>query len=109
MFIKNQFFRFSGKPTTAENTGAYPISWMNVFEDVATDTGGEIVIAEPMGNLRDEVVKLADELKNQYVLGFTESSDVRTGKWRNLKVMVKGISGVQKPVLRSRKRYFSFK
>lgn len=109
MFIKNQFFRFSGKPTTTEDTGAYPISWLNVFEEVATDTGGEVINAEPMGNLHDEAVKLADEFRNQYVLGFNPSADARTGKWRNLKVTIKGVSGVQKPVVRSKKRYFAFK
>ncbi|HEY2382202.1 MAG TPA: hypothetical protein VGK48_13575 [Terriglobia bacterium] len=109
MFIKNQFFRFSGTPTTAEDTGAYPISWMNVFENVASDTGGRVINAEPMGNLQDESVKLADELKNQYVLGFTPSSDARTDKWRNLKVTVKGVSGQQKAVVRFKKRYFAFR
>ena len=57
MFMKNDFFRFSGKPTTAEDIGAYPASWLNIFEDVANYTGGRLINAEPMGNLNDEAVK----------------------------------------------------
>ena len=90
MFMKNDFFRFSGKPTTAEDIGAYPASWLNIFEDVANYTGGRLINAEPMGNLNDEAVKLADELKSQYVLGFASGADAKVAKWRNLKVSVKG-------------------
>jgi hypothetical protein len=108
MFMKNQFFRFSGTPTTTEDLGAYPTSWMNVFEDVATDTGGRVISTEPMGNLRDESVKLADELKNQYVLGFA-SGDVKAGQWRSLKVNIRGVAEQQKLTLRYKRRYFVFK
>jgi hypothetical protein len=107
MFIKNQFFRLNGTPTTTEDTGAYPTSWMNVFEDVAMDTGGRVINADPLGNLHDESVKLADELKNQYVLEFA-SVDVKPGKWRNLRVNVKPGAGQQKLTVRYKKRYFVF-
>jgi hypothetical protein len=109
MFMKNEFFRFSGKPTTAEDIGAYPASWLNVFEDVAAYTGGRVINTDPLGNLHDEAAKLAAELKNQYVLGFTSGIDARVGKWRNLKVNVKGSQGQQKPTLRYKRRYFAFK
>jgi Ca-activated chloride channel family protein len=109
MFMKNEFFRFSGKPTTAEDTAAYPASWLTVFEDVANYTGGRVINAEPLGNLHDEAAKLADELKNQYVLGFNSELDARVGKWRNLKVNVKSSPGQQKLTLRYKRRYFAFK
>ncbi len=109
MFMKNDFFRFSGKPTTAEDISAYPASWLNIFEDVANYTGGRLINAEPMGNLNDEAVKLADELKNQYVLGFVSGADAKVAKWRNLKVSVKGAEAQQKLSLRYKRRYFAFK
>jgi hypothetical protein len=54
----------------------------------AKNTGGRLIYAEPAGDLKDESVKLAEELKNQYVLGFTSRNDSSSGKWRNLKVNV---------------------
>lgn len=107
IFIKNQFFRFNGTPTTTENTGAYPASWMNVFENVATDTGGRVIQTEPMGNLQDETLKLANELANQYVLGFVPG-DTKPGKWHNLKVALKGVPS-QKVTLRYKRKYFLFR
>lgn len=80
-----------------------------MFEEVAQDTGGRVVYAEPLGNLHDETIKLAEELKNQYVLGFTSSSDVQSGKWHNLKVNVKTSDSPGKLTVRYKRRYFSFK
>jgi hypothetical protein len=52
---------------------------------------------------------LAEELKSQYVLGFTSRSEVRNGKWRNLKVAVKGPADQGKLTIRYKRRYFAFK
>jgi Ca-activated chloride channel family protein len=109
MFIKNQFFRFSGTPTTTTDESLSKSSWPNVFQDVAQDTGGRMIYAEPLGNLQDETVRLAEELKSQYVLGFTPSSDVRNGKWHNLKVAVNGRADQGKLAIRYKRRYFVFK
>jgi Ca-activated chloride channel family protein len=109
VFIKGQFFRFSGRPTTTTDESLSASSWLNIFEDVAQDTGGRVVYTEPLGNLRDETVKLAEELKNQYVLGFTSSSDVANGKWHNLKVNVKTSGSSGKLTIRYKRRYFAFK
>jgi hypothetical protein len=108
MFIKGQFFRFSGRPTTSTDESLSKSSSPNIFQDVAEDTGGRVVYAEPLGNLQDETVKLAEELKSQYVLGFS-SSDVRNGKWHNLKVAVKGPADQGKLTIRYKRRFFAFK
>jgi Ca-activated chloride channel homolog len=109
MFIKGQFFRFSGQPTTTTDESLSKSSWPNIFQDVAQDTGGRMVYAEPLGNLYDETVKLAEELKSQYVLGFTPNSDVRNGKWHNLKVGVNEPTDQGKLTIRYKRRYFAFK
>ena len=50
--------------------------------------------------------KLAEELKNQYVLGFTSRNDSSSGKWRSLKVNVTAPAGQPKFTLRYKPRYF---
>jgi hypothetical protein len=50
---------------------------------------------------------LADELANQYILGFVPG-DTKPGKWHNLKLTVKGGSA-QKVTLRYRKKFFLFR
>jgi hypothetical protein len=82
---------------------------LNVFEDVSSYTGGRVINADPLGNLHDEAAKLADELKSQYLLGFTSGIDLRVGKWRNLKLNVKTSAGQQKLTLKYKRRYFAFK
>ena len=40
VFMRDAFFRLSGTPSTAQNGQAFPSSWLNVYEDVARNTGG---------------------------------------------------------------------
>jgi VWFA-related protein len=106
VFMRNAFFRLSGTPSTVQDGQIYPSSWLTVYEDVARNTGGRLIYAEPSGDLKDEVTKLAQELKNQYVLGFTSRNDSPGGKWRNLKVNVNVPAPQPKLTLRYKTRYF---
>jgi Ca-activated chloride channel family protein len=105
VFMRDAFFRLSGTPSTVQDGQAYPSSWLTVYEDVARNTGGRLMYAEPAGDLKPACVELAEELKNQYVLGFTSRNDSPGGKWRNLKVNVTA-AGQPKFILRYKARLF---
>ena len=106
VLMRNQFFSLSGTPSTVQNGQGTPSSWLAVYEDVAKNTGGRLIYAEPAGDLKPQCVELAENLKNQYVLGFTSKNDLPSGKWRNLKVSVTAPAGQPKLTLRYRSRYF---
>ena len=89
---------------TQSNRG-FSQNWMTTIEEVARSTGGKVMYFDPQNELRTELVKLADELKNQYVLGYTSSNGVQDGKWRNVKITVTPPGGTKVNV-RTKSRYF---
>ena len=88
-----------------QNNRSFSQNWMNTIEEVSRSTGGKMMYLDPQNELRNELVKLADELKNQYVLGYASSNPTQDGKWRNVKVTVTPPGGTKVNV-RTRSRYF---
>lgn len=84
----------------------FPQDWLTVFEDVAKSTGGRVLYTEPENEMRTELIKLAEELKGQYAIGFTSSKTAQDGKWRNLKVAVTPPAGQPKVNVKNKSRYF---
>ncbi len=58
------------------------------YEDLARFTGGRLYQAEADTQLRAALEQLAQEFKNQYVLGFKSTNDARDDKWRKIEVKV---------------------
>src|SRR5439155_9812914 len=56
------------------------------YEDLARFTGGRMYQAEADTQLRSNLEALAQELKNQYVLGFKSTNDARDDKWRKIEI-----------------------
>jgi len=56
------------------------------YEDLATFTGGHLYQAEADTQLRANLEALAQELKNQYVLGFKSTNDAKDDKWRKIEI-----------------------
>lgn len=84
----------------------FPQTWLTVFEDVAKNTGGRVLYTEPLNEMKAECVKLAEELKAQYFIGFTSTKTAQDGKWRSLKVTVTPPAGQPKLNVRHKSRYF---
>ena len=81
------------------------------YEDLARFTGGRLFQAEADTQLPPFLESLAQELKSQYVLGFTSTNDARNDKWRKLQVKMKaagGFNGIKEKDLKPkvRDRYF---
>ncbi|HVF89136.1 MAG TPA: VWA domain-containing protein [Blastocatellia bacterium] len=58
------------------------------LETLAARTGGAVFAAETFGNTEAAFAMIADELRNQYMIGFYPRSDRRDGKYRKIKVEV---------------------
>ena len=73
-----------------------------VLRTLSQSTGGRVFFVREIDELPDVYNQIADELANQYIIGFISSNTVRDGSWRQIAVRV-GQSGV---VARTRTGYF---
>jgi Ca-activated chloride channel homolog len=80
------------------------------YEDLARFTGGRLYQAEADTQLRGNMESLAQEFKNQYVLGFKSTNDAKDDKWRKIEVKLAGPlpNGLKEKDLKTkvRDRYF---
>jgi Ca-activated chloride channel family protein len=78
-----------------------------VYEDLTRFTGGRLYQADGDTQLRGHLQTLAEELKNQYILGFKSTNDARNDKWRKLEVkVVKPPAGTKDLKTKVKERYF---
>jgi Ca-activated chloride channel family protein len=57
-----------------------------LLTDVSEPTGGRHFVVENLNELPDVAAKIGIELRNQYVLGFSPTNQVRDGKYRKVSV-----------------------
>jgi Ca-activated chloride channel family protein len=77
-----------------------------IYDDLAKFTGGRLYQAEADTQLRGQLQVLAEELKNQYVLGFKSTNDARNDKWRKLEVKITPPAGMKDLKPKVKDRYF---
>lgn len=59
-----------------------------VMRSLATETGGWAFFVEDLTQLSAVYTKIADELANQYVIGYTSKNHKRDGAWRKIAIKV---------------------
>jgi VWFA-related protein len=57
-----------------------------MLSDLAEPTGGRHFVVENLSELPDVAAKIGIELRNQYVVGYSPSNQVRDGKYRKISV-----------------------
>jgi hypothetical protein len=78
-----------------------------VYDDLARFTGGRLYQAEADTQLRAALENLAQELRNQYVLGFKSTNAARDDKWRKLEIKMTAPAGSKENLkAKVRDRYF---
>jgi Ca-activated chloride channel family protein len=77
-----------------------------VYEDLTRFTGGRLYQAEAETQLSGHLIALAQELKNQYLLGFRSTNDARNDKWRKLEVRIVPPAGQRDLKAKVKERYF---
>lgn len=58
------------------------------LERLCTQTGGQVFFPDRLDELDSVLVRLAEQLRTQYVLGYVSTNDVRDGSYRRLTVRV---------------------
>jgi Ca-activated chloride channel family protein len=78
-----------------------------LIEELSELTGGRSFFPDSVYELEDICTKIAVELKNQYVIGFRSTNEMRDGKWRKLRVQVTPPKGLPKLNVRSKAGYYA--
>jgi Ca-activated chloride channel homolog len=82
-------------------------SGRSVLEEMTEITGGRAYFPNSVYELEDICTKIALELKNQYVLGYSSSNRARDGHWRKIKVKLNAPKGLPSLSIRSKTGYYA--
>jgi len=61
-------------------------SGLLALDEVASTTGGQLLLTHDASELHRAVRQISDDLRSQYVLGYLPGPSARDGKWHHLKV-----------------------
>src|SRR5438034_3881169 len=75
------------------------------MDEMATASGGKNFAAAALQDARAAFAQVANEIGTQYSLGYYPANKSRDGKFRQIKVEVRGVAG--KPTVRAREGYFA--
>jgi VWFA-related protein len=78
-----------------------------LLQQLAEETGGQVLLAQSMAELPDVVQRLSREIRSQYLLGYTSTVANDDGKYHKVKVEVQPPAGT--PPLRAswRRGYYA--
>lgn len=88
-------------PTIEEQNG--PL----LLKDVSDSTGGRMFKVMNMDDLADIAERISEELRNEYVLGYTPTDSRRNGAWRKVKVRLNPPAGLPPLEVHSREGYYA--
>jgi VWFA-related protein len=57
-----------------------------LLQRLAEETGGRVLVAQEIADLPEVVQRLSEEIRSQYVLGYSPLNDAKDGKYRKVKV-----------------------
>jgi len=74
------------EPASSRGRSPEELSGPGLLTDISEPTGGRHFVVENLAELPDVAAKIGIELRNQYVLGYSPSNQVRDGKYRKVGV-----------------------
>jgi Ca-activated chloride channel family protein len=77
------------------------------LDELASVTGGKSFYPQTNVELDEIFERIAVELRNQYLIGYTPKDFVPDGRWRKVKVKVKPPKGMPRLVVRTREGYYA--
>ncbi len=80
-----------------------PTPPLELLKALTFETGGRLIL--PRRGLKEACAEIADELRNQYTLGYASTNPARNGQWR--RVSVRARRGVGELELRHRLGYYA--
>lgn len=78
-----------------------------LIEELVEITGGRAFFPDSVYELEDICQKIGAELKHQYILGYSSTNEAKDGKWRKLRLEVKGPPGVPRLSVRAKAGYYA--
>jgi Ca-activated chloride channel family protein len=78
-----------------------------LLQQISDQTGGRAFAVENMAELPDVAAKIGDELRNQYVLGYTPTNRERNGKYRRVQVKLGQPRGMHQLKVAWRQGYYA--
>lgn len=78
-----------------------------LLKDICESTGGRLFTVSDVADLEDIAERISDELRNQYVIGYTPSQVKRNGSWRKLKVRLTPPPGLPLLTVHFREGYYA--
>ncbi len=87
------------EPVSARGRTSEELAGPSLLTEVAEQTGGRQFPVENLNELPDVAAKIGLELRNQYVLGYIPTNQVKDGKWRRIQVRLNQPRGM--PQLRA--------
>ncbi len=78
-----------------------------LIEELSDLTGGRAFFPESVYELQDICTKIAVELKNQYVIGYSSTNTAKDGKWRKLRVKINAPKGLPPLNVRAKSGYYA--
>jgi Ca-activated chloride channel family protein len=88
-------------PTDEEQNGPM------LLHEVSEATGGRLFKVLDIADLADIAERISEELRSEYVLGYTPSDTRRNGEWRKLKVRVVPLAGLPPLDVHNREGYYA--
>lgn len=88
-------------PTAEEQNGP------ELLHQVSETTGGRLFVVRDVQDLGDIAARISEELRNEYVLGYTPSDRRRDGAWRKLAVRLLPPPGLPELTVHNREGYYA--
>jgi len=88
-------------PTQEEREGP------ELLRDISEATGGRVFPVVDLQDLSDVAQKISQELRNEYVIGYTPTDAKRDGTWRKLKVRLAPPPGLPALTVHNREGYYA--
>lgn len=88
-------------PTTEEREGP------ELLKDISEATGGRVFPVVDLQDLSDVAQKISQELRNEYVIGYTPTDTKRDGAWRKVKVRLLPPPGLPALTVHNREGYYA--
>ena len=77
-----------------------------LIQELTEETGGRSFFPNSVYELEDITTKIAIELKNQYVIGYTSTNSDTDGDWREIQVKIDPPRGAPRLSVRAKKGYY---
>jgi len=92
-----------------EHRGRTPeeLAGPDLLHELASLTAGTSFVVDNLKELPDVAMKIAIELRNQYVLGYTSTNKARDGKYRHVQVKMTRVKGLPKLTAAFRTGYYA--